>query len=66
MTDIPFNVLLLLIQGGEGLASVGGQDTAGLPMRKRVVDEDGSMGDEQRVDGESSVLQESEEEGDHP
>lgn len=43
MTDIPFNVLLLLILGGEGLASVGGQDTAGLPMRKRVVDEDGSM-----------------------
>lgn len=66
MIDIPFNVLLLLIQGGEGLASAGGQDTAGLPMRKRVVDEDGSMGDEQRVDGESSVLQKSEEEGDHP
>lgn len=59
-------VLLLLIPGGISLASVGGQDTEGLPIRKKVVDEDGSMGDELRVDGESSVLQESEEEGDYP
>lgn len=46
VTAVPFNVLLLLIPGGAGLASVGGWDTAGFPIRKRVVEEDGSMGDE--------------------
>lgn len=46
MTAIPSNVLLLLIPGEAGSASVGGQDTEGLPIRKKVVDEDGSMGDE--------------------
>lgn len=46
VTAIPFNVLLLLIPGGAGLASVGQQDTAGFPIRKREVDKDGSMGDE--------------------
>lgn len=44
---------------------MGGQDTAGLGMRGRLVGEDGSMGDKQRVAGGSSVFQESEEE-DYP
>lgn len=65
LTPILFNVLLLLIPVEAGLASVRGQDTAGLPIWESVVDEDRSMGDKQKVAGGSPVLQESEEEEDY-